>query len=86
MIVTIEMTCSACPVQFEGTLTNGKWFYFRARGGWSLGVGDSLEDAVNGLDFEHYEDWNGDEYSGYMSTEDALACIQKALVLYLQGL
>ena len=47
MIVEMRCTCSACPVQYQGTFENGKHFYFRARWGeWSFGVGDTLDDAV----------------------------------------
>lgn len=30
-IVSIQLTCHAAPVQYEGRLSDGKAFYFRAR-------------------------------------------------------
>ncbi len=47
MIVEMKCTCGACPVQYEGKLTNGRYFYFRARWGeWSFAVADSHDAAV----------------------------------------
>lgn len=30
-IASAALTCRACPVQIEGHLDDGRWFYFRAR-------------------------------------------------------
>jgi hypothetical protein len=30
-VATMKTTCEACPVQIEGTLTDGRYFYFRSR-------------------------------------------------------
>lgn len=47
-IATSQMTCGAAPVQFEGRLTDGRWFYFRARGEHVALTASSVsvEDAV----------------------------------------
>lgn len=46
-IATARLTCEACPVQIEGTLDNGRAFYFRARYSHvTLSAGTDLEDAV----------------------------------------
>jgi hypothetical protein len=47
MIPEFQWTCSACPLQAEGILANGKHWYFRAR--WDhyyFGVAGSADDAV----------------------------------------
>lgn len=47
MITEMKCTCGACPVQYEGKLEDGKFFYFRARWDeWDFGVGDSRDEAV----------------------------------------
>ena len=41
-------TCSACPVQYEGQLVDGRYFYFRYRfGRATLGLGETPDDAVD---------------------------------------
>lgn len=43
----VKLTCRTTPVQLEGTLTDGRHFYFRGRDGRvQLGVGATLDDAV----------------------------------------
>ena len=50
-IATSRVTCEVAPVQIEGTLTDGRYFYFRARHrSISLGVGATAEEAVAGDD------------------------------------
>jgi len=46
----IRFTCFACPTQAEGTLSDGRMFYFRARhGDWRLAVShEPGGDAVDG--------------------------------------
>lgn len=47
LVTTHRRTCSACPTQYEGTLTDGRTFYFRYRSGRAeLGFGDGLDAAV----------------------------------------
>lgn len=44
---TWEQTCGACPEQYEGTLQDGRAFYFRYRSGRAeLGIGVDLIEAV----------------------------------------
>lgn len=48
LIRTCEKTCASNPEQYEGTLTDGRFFYFRYRwGGAALGVGATLDEAAN---------------------------------------
>ncbi len=47
----IRRTCERWPTQYEGELSDGTFFYFRARSGrWDFTVGDTLDLAVSGLD------------------------------------
>jgi len=47
-IKEMELTCSMCPVQFEGKLSNGKYFYFRERHDIiCFAIADTLEGAVS---------------------------------------
>lgn len=44
---TLECTCTACPVQYEGCV-DGYWFYFRARwDGWECSFSDTLDHALD---------------------------------------
>jgi hypothetical protein len=46
-VASCECTCEACPEQYEGTLTDGTVFYFRARFGQAqLGLGATVDQAV----------------------------------------
>jgi hypothetical protein len=43
MSIEITQTCSACPLQYEGTI-NGHIFYYRGRWGtWRFGIAKELE-------------------------------------------
>jgi len=47
LVLESAHTCSACPDQYEGTLTDGTAFYLRYRSGHAeLGVGADLDAAV----------------------------------------
>ncbi|ACU63420.1 hypothetical protein [Chitinophaga pinensis] len=67
VIVKIERTCSAFPTQYEGTLDNGKMFYFRFRWGElciseSISPTEDIDDAIIGtvvLEIQTDDDWNG---------------------------
>jgi hypothetical protein len=53
LVVEDEQTCYACPTQWEGRLTDGRYFYFRYRGGWaSLALGDSAGEVAGRCDHE----------------------------------
>lgn len=80
--IVIEMIGGNCPVQAEGTVA-GVEFYFRARGNrWSMGIGGA--DVVGAPDWHYEEPYGGEPFAaGWMSTDDALAFIDKAAQLYL---
>jgi hypothetical protein len=69
LVATYRETCIACPTQYEGTLKDGRVFYFRYRHGRAtLGLGADEHAAVCdpstvGIRFEE------DHLSGYV-TED----------------
>lgn len=47
MVADHRRTCSACPTQYEGTLVDGRTFYFRFRfARATLGVGATIDQAV----------------------------------------
>lgn len=65
MTYTLERTCDAAPVQYEGKIGD-LYFYFRARwNGWSFGIGKTQLEAAeatmyeNGL-FSRRSDWGGE--------------------------
>lgn len=72
-----KWTCPHCPVQAEGRLSDGRPWYFRARGGcWSLRVGEPEEEhAVNG----HWVAEGLDPWDGFMPAGEAAARIHSAL-------
>ena len=46
-VATQRRTSLACPEQYDGTLTDGRAFYFRYRHGWaSLDLGATVDAAV----------------------------------------
>lgn len=46
-VFSAVVTCSAVPFQVEGTLLDGRSFYFRDRHGYaSLGIGNTLQEAI----------------------------------------
>lgn len=67
LVVTYRCTCAACPTQYEGTLRDGRRFYFRYRGGRAaLGVGATVDEAAGdprevGVDHGDSLDGNLDE-------------------------
>lgn len=72
-----KWTCTACPVQAEGRLNDGRPWYFRARHGeWSMQVGErGDEHAVEGR-------WVADGYDpweGFMPAPEAAARIHSVL-------
>lgn len=47
-VATVDSVLGAAPVQIEGTLTDGRHYYFRSRGQVAaLGVGTAADDAVH---------------------------------------
>jgi hypothetical protein len=48
LVASYVKTCEACPEQYEGTLTDGRIFYFSySRGQAFLGIGRTLDEAVH---------------------------------------
>lgn len=61
MIATARCTCPSMPTQYEGTLTDGRVFYFRYRT-WEVqfGIGQTLDDAVQEtIDHPGFRDFGG---------------------------
>lgn len=88
-IQTREVTCPAVPVQIEGMLAGGRFYYFRSRYmSVQLGVGDTPDEAVeatlNGGDGVFITVTNGDEdfQMGGISTLDACRLLMIMLRLY----
>lgn len=76
-----EMTCSACPTQYEGTF-NGLYWYFRARHGcWSFGIADTEDDAVCEPKWSTFGE---DSTMGWMKPADACAIILHSLAAYIE--
>lgn len=51
ILANATLTCPRNPEQWEGTLPDGRRFYFRYRDGWaSLGVGHTRDQAVDDSD------------------------------------
>lgn len=50
-VATCTMTLPRAPEEYEGQLTDGRWFYFRYRWGHaSLGIGRDVDEAVDRSD------------------------------------
>ncbi|MGO6727269.1 hypothetical protein ACCS45_03980 [Rhizobium ruizarguesonis] len=72
-----------CPVQAQGEV-DGQYFYFRARGSyWRFEFGGN-ETGTQGPKWWHEEYWPGESGfdAGYLSDEDAVACVLKSVDLY----
>lgn len=51
LVREFRQTCFGCPEQYEGRLTDGRWFYFRYRNGWaSLAIDNSYDAAMGRQD------------------------------------
>ena len=91
MTVQVEWLGGNCPVQAEGTI-DGKRFYFRAGGDrWSIAVHPTAGDLVQYRDWpETDEPWRYEEPygdpggfdAGWMSRDEALACITDGAARY----
>ncbi|MCV9965101.1 hypothetical protein OIU34_24695 [Pararhizobium sp. BT-229] len=81
--VNIDWLAGFCPVQAEGTI-DGLPFYFRARGRrWRIGIGgDRVMNPMWGYG-ELYG--TGPFDAGWMSEDEALVFIEKAVGLYRSG-
>ena len=77
-ITQLQKTCCACPAQWEGRLSDGRYIYIRYRwSDFSVGIGATDDDAVISDD-RYYEDQiEGRRYSGgWMDTRDMLKVIR----------
>lgn len=46
-VTALVLTCDACPVQFDGSLEDGRRVYIRSRhGGLTVSAGATLQEAV----------------------------------------
>jgi hypothetical protein len=81
LVATEEMTCVACPEQWEGTLRDGRHFYFRYRGGRaSLGLGIGPESAVD--DPHEARVRHGDSLQGIFGSDDDRRAVFAELLAY----
>ncbi|HWB37868.1 MAG TPA: hypothetical protein VHA75_17770 [Rugosimonospora sp.] len=70
-IATHRMTTGAAPVQIEGTLTDGREFYFRSRHRTiTLGAGATQDEAVA-------ENLLALELKGFSNDRHALSCLEE---------
>lgn len=71
-LTSLTRTCFACPSQWEGELEDGSKVYIRYRWGrLGMGIGETLDHAIQGND-AHYSIQLGDDYDGWLSTEEML--------------
>ncbi|HEX3760751.1 MAG TPA: hypothetical protein VHW23_18680 [Kofleriaceae bacterium] len=83
-LVTITSLDGSAPVQGEGTLPDGKAFYFRARGeAWEFSTGATQDEAIDGTGWSWSEPY-GDRIfeAGYMSEDHARAIIESCADMY----
>jgi hypothetical protein len=80
---TIDYIGGNCPIQLEGQVGSKK-FYFRARGNrWSVSIG---EDPIPQPDWVYLEQYGEEKFAaGWMSEEEAIVFLKKALQLYADG-
>ena len=65
-ILSMEMTCVACPLQFEGVLKDGSCFYFRDRhGGMRFAIANTVKEAVRADEKTafYYKEGKGDYWA-----------------------
>lgn len=84
--VALEMTCSACPVQIEGTV-DGEQLYFRARWGeWTCCIATDRTTAVlaDSADEEgvHYFRWGNDAEDGWMPHAEAWELVRECIAAW----
>ena len=80
---SIEKTCTACPAQWEGELSDGTRFYVRYRFGvLRVGFGATPDDAVADTRFE----WElGDALDGWMDWDQASDYFDRAVLALYRG-
>ena len=66
----LKQTCFACPSQWEGRTTDGRFVYVRFRHGrLSVGIANTFFEAIRQ---EDYVDMHGDHLDGFITTEEML--------------
>jgi hypothetical protein len=73
--IVYEITCSAAPLQIEGTI-DGVPFYFRSRWtSWRIGIGG---DTVMNPDWRREDDYGTEEFdASWMPEKEGLAIIER---------
>jgi hypothetical protein len=80
---SIEKTCIASPAQWEGTLSDGTFFYVRYRYGvLSVGFGATPQAAID----DHRFDWElGNGLDGWMEWDQASDHFDRAVLSAYRG-
>ena len=76
-----------CPVEAEGYLPTGEFYYFRARGShWRLEISKNEQEwAKNKIIFYYGEKYCYDQFgAGWMSRREAIKFANKAIKFYYQ--
>lgn len=70
VLTQLEVTCEACPSQWEGRLADGRFIYVRYRWGClAVGIEATMEDAIRNREIVLT---TGDNFHGVMSTKEML--------------
>lgn len=72
LVADYRLTCPSVPTQYEGTLADGRIFYFRYRSGRAeLGFGQTTDDAVmETIDPATPSLLIGEEYDGHLTKDE----------------
>lgn len=82
-VVSLNKTCSFCPLQWEGRLSDGRYTYIRYRWGWlGVAVGDTEDEAVGNKYIYHEK--VGDDYDGFMDTKVMMRYVPLKFSLWLK--
>lgn len=83
LVSEAEMTCAVCPVQYEGKLLDGRWFYFRYRFGWaSLAVGPDYDTVMGRQDVGMAV---GDSLQGFFDADEQRDAVFQELLAMVGG-
>lgn len=76
--------CGYCPVQAEGTLLTGEFYYFRSRGRtWSVRIGKDETSIWDKNRSWYYSETKYEEFAGgWISKREAVKNFNKALEFY----
>jgi len=81
----LEMPNGQCPVQIEGQLMTGEYYYFRARGSqWSLSIAEKEMDVVMIKErlFNYKEKYGKTFEAGWMLKREAIKFATQAIDKY----